>query len=501
MTQYPEAWLCRELGMAVVNIALITDYDAGVHEGTEAVDAQSVLEVFAQNAERIQKVVLDLIGRFPADLDALGARRRPRPDPRRRPRDRRPRTSGCSRRGSERTVAAPSAADRGCARLDRGDAGVVARERAPARGRRLPRASGAGTTSSAGRQDRPGGRAVDDPVRGRRRDAAGSALGTFVTNVMNRHPAVLARMAATLQIASGGRLTLGIGIGGGAAGARARTASTSPSRRSASTRLEEAVAVDPRAVDRRPGHAAEPASIRSRRRTPIPCRIRRRGSSSAASSPRGVRLAARIGDGWAAEIDDFERAAAAPTARRSRPRAGRSTDALDRARLRAAARPARTPLERQPWVERAAGGVGALGRRWASTRAIVTARTTERRRRARRGRRSLVARALGRGAIIAVDDACSQPRGRSAPPDARADAPVHPLRARGRARGRRAVRALQPARAVAAVGDPDARHRRASGSSCSSSCSRSRAGPCIAGHGAVRGPVVTASRPRPAASR
>jgi len=73
MTQYPEAWLCRELGMAVVNIALITDYDAGVHEGTEAVNAQSVLEVFAQNAERIQKVVLDLIGRFPADLDALGA--------------------------------------------------------------------------------------------------------------------------------------------------------------------------------------------------------------------------------------------------------------------------------------------------------------------------------------------------------------------------------------------------------------------------------------------
>ncbi len=74
MTQYPEAWLCRELGMAVVNIALITDYDAGVHEGTEAVDARAVLEVFAQNAERIQRVVLDLIGRLPVDLDELGAR-------------------------------------------------------------------------------------------------------------------------------------------------------------------------------------------------------------------------------------------------------------------------------------------------------------------------------------------------------------------------------------------------------------------------------------------
>jgi 5'-methylthioadenosine phosphorylase len=74
MTQYPEAWLVRELGMAVVSIALITDYDAGVLEGTEAVNATEVLEVFQANAERIQKVVLDLVGRFPADLDALGAR-------------------------------------------------------------------------------------------------------------------------------------------------------------------------------------------------------------------------------------------------------------------------------------------------------------------------------------------------------------------------------------------------------------------------------------------
>ncbi len=75
MTQYPEAYLCRELGMAVVNIALITDYDAGVLTGTDAVTAHDVLSVFEQNAERIRKVVLDMIGRFPADLDALGAKR------------------------------------------------------------------------------------------------------------------------------------------------------------------------------------------------------------------------------------------------------------------------------------------------------------------------------------------------------------------------------------------------------------------------------------------
>ena len=74
MTQYPEAYLCRELGMAVVNIALITDYDAGVLEGTQAVTAHDVLAVFERNAENIRRVVLGMVERFPADLDALGAR-------------------------------------------------------------------------------------------------------------------------------------------------------------------------------------------------------------------------------------------------------------------------------------------------------------------------------------------------------------------------------------------------------------------------------------------
>lgn len=73
MTQYPEAYLCRELGMAVVNISLITDYDSGVVADAEAVTAESVLEVFKRNAERVRGVVLDLVGKMPADLDSLGA--------------------------------------------------------------------------------------------------------------------------------------------------------------------------------------------------------------------------------------------------------------------------------------------------------------------------------------------------------------------------------------------------------------------------------------------
>ena len=74
MTQYPEAYLCHEMGMAVVNISLVTDYDSGVVADVEAVTAHSVLEVFQKNAENARKVVLDLIGSFPQDLDTLGAK-------------------------------------------------------------------------------------------------------------------------------------------------------------------------------------------------------------------------------------------------------------------------------------------------------------------------------------------------------------------------------------------------------------------------------------------
>jgi len=38
-------------------------------------------------------------------------------------------------------------------------------------------------------------------------------LGTLVTGIHYRHPAVLANMAATIDIISGGRLELGIGAG------------------------------------------------------------------------------------------------------------------------------------------------------------------------------------------------------------------------------------------------------------------------------------------------
>ena len=67
-------------------------------------------------------------------------------------------------------------------------------------------------------------------------------VGSFVTNVMNRHPAVLARMLATLQEASGGRVVLGIGIGGHPAEHQAYGIDFPPPAERA-RHLEEAVAV------------------------------------------------------------------------------------------------------------------------------------------------------------------------------------------------------------------------------------------------------------------
>lgn len=72
MTQYPESYLALELGIAPVNISLITDYDVGLVADGEvpAVTASDVMAVFKRNSDRIRGVVLDLIRRIPPDLDS-----------------------------------------------------------------------------------------------------------------------------------------------------------------------------------------------------------------------------------------------------------------------------------------------------------------------------------------------------------------------------------------------------------------------------------------------
>jgi 5'-methylthioadenosine phosphorylase len=68
MTQYPEAYLARELEMCYVNISLITDYDVGL-EGMEPVSHQAVMEVFKANNERVKAAIGKLIATIPLDAD------------------------------------------------------------------------------------------------------------------------------------------------------------------------------------------------------------------------------------------------------------------------------------------------------------------------------------------------------------------------------------------------------------------------------------------------
>jgi 5'-methylthioadenosine phosphorylase len=66
MTQYPEVVLARELQMCYVNIALITDYDAGLEgeSGIEAVTVFEVVRVLNDNNERVRRLIERLVPRL-----------------------------------------------------------------------------------------------------------------------------------------------------------------------------------------------------------------------------------------------------------------------------------------------------------------------------------------------------------------------------------------------------------------------------------------------------
>ena len=129
-------------------------------------------------------------------------------------------------------------------------------------------------------------------------------VGSFVMNVMNRHPAVVARMASTLQIASGGRLTLGIGIGGAPREHEAYGIDF-PAPPERVSRLEEAVAVIRALWTGGPVTRESPFyPLVDAAAYPVPDpppRIIVGGETAA-----GARLAGRIGDGWSAFDDNFE---------------------------------------------------------------------------------------------------------------------------------------------------------------------------------------------------
>ena len=67
MTQYPEAYLARELGLCYAAIALITDYDTGVEgeAGVEPVTQAEVFEFFKSNLDRVRALLFDVVAAVP----------------------------------------------------------------------------------------------------------------------------------------------------------------------------------------------------------------------------------------------------------------------------------------------------------------------------------------------------------------------------------------------------------------------------------------------------
>jgi alkanesulfonate monooxygenase SsuD/methylene tetrahydromethanopterin reductase-like flavin-dependent oxidoreductase (luciferase family) len=130
-------------------------------------------------------------------------------------------------------------------------------------------------------------------------------VGPFVLNVMNRHPAVVARMASTLHIASGGRLVLGIGIGGAPKEHEAYGIDFPPVLERVA-RLEEAVAVIRALWTGGPVTRDSPFyPLREAYAHPVP--VPPPPIIVGGETPAGARLAARIGDGWSTFDDTYEK--------------------------------------------------------------------------------------------------------------------------------------------------------------------------------------------------
>lgn len=111
-------------------------------------------------------------------------------------------------------------------------------------------------------------------------------LGTGVTNLMSRHPSIIAAAFATLQVESGGRAMLGLGRGDGA---MARIAMQPPSVNEFRRRLEQVQAYlrgDTVVID---GHESRLDQIPGYGPIKVPVSV-------AATGPRMIEVAATVGD-------------------------------------------------------------------------------------------------------------------------------------------------------------------------------------------------------------
>ncbi len=130
-------------------------------------------------------------------------------------------------------------------------------------------------------------------------------LGSFVTNVMNRHPAVLARMAMTVADLAPGRVDLGIGIGGHPA-EHLSYGIDWPNAKERLARLQEAIVVIRALFEGGPADFEGAFyQLTDAYAAPVPHPAPR--ILMAGETPAGVQLAARVADAWITFDTYFDR--------------------------------------------------------------------------------------------------------------------------------------------------------------------------------------------------
>ena len=71
MTQYPEAWLARELELCYANVSLVTDYDVGLEGQPDvpAVSTEAAVAVFSENLDRLRALLFRAVPKVGPQLD------------------------------------------------------------------------------------------------------------------------------------------------------------------------------------------------------------------------------------------------------------------------------------------------------------------------------------------------------------------------------------------------------------------------------------------------
>ncbi len=75
MTQYPEAWLARELELCYANVSLVTDYDVGLEGAPDVppVSVEAAVRVFSENLDRLRALLFRAVPRIGPQPDDLCA--------------------------------------------------------------------------------------------------------------------------------------------------------------------------------------------------------------------------------------------------------------------------------------------------------------------------------------------------------------------------------------------------------------------------------------------